>query len=110
MVIKWNEAEEKTLTAFYGGKDALRARMHVDENNKILRGKLIPGASIGEHRHENTSEIIFVLSGQGRMLCDGKEELLFAGDCHYCPKGSTHAFENVGAEDLLFYAVVPTHA
>ena len=109
MIIKFDEIEKKELQAFHGGEGALIAYMFADEKNKILRGKLVPGASIGEHRHENTSEIIFILQGRGRIVCEGKEEDVFVGDCHYCPKGSTHAFENVGEEDLIFYAVVPKH-
>ena len=107
MIIKFNEIEEKELKAFYGGEGALSAHMFVDEKNKILRGKLVPGASIGLHRHETSSEIIFILSGKGATLCDGVEERLFAGDCHYCPKNSEHGLRNVGDEDLVFYAVVP---
>jgi mannose-6-phosphate isomerase-like protein (cupin superfamily) len=107
MIIKFDEIKETELTAFYGGEGALIANMFVDENNKILRGKLVPGASVGVHRHIPSSEIIFILSGKGKSICDGKEELLFAGDCHYCPKGSEHCLINVGEEDLLFYAVVP---
>ena len=107
MIIKFNGIEERNLKAFYGGEGALIANMFVDEKNKILRGKLVPGASVGVHRHIPSSEIIFILSGKGKSICDGKEELLFAGDCHYCPKGSEHCLINVGEEDLLFYAVVP---
>ena len=109
MIIKFDEIKEKELQAFHGGEGALIANMFVDEKNKILRGKLIPGASVGVHRHVPSSEIIFILSGKGKSICDGKEELLFAGDCHYCPKGSEHCLINVGEEDLLFYAVVPQH-
>ena len=107
MIIKFDEIKEKELQAFHGGEGALSANMFVDEKNKILRGKLIPGTSVGVHRHVPSSEIIFILSGKGKSICDGKEELLFAGDCHYCPKGSEHCLINVGEEDLLFYAVVP---
>ena len=107
MIIKFDEIKEKELQAFHGGEGALRANMFVDEKNKILRGKLVPGATVGMHRHIPSSEIIFILSGKGKSICDGKEELLFAGDCHYCPKGSEHCLINVGEEDLLFYAVVP---
>ena len=107
MIIKFNDMEEKELKAFYGGEGALNAKMFVDERNKILRGRLTPGSSIGAHKHEPTSEIIFILSGQAKSICDGKEERLFAGDCHYCPKGSEHCLINVGEEDLCFYAVVP---
>lgn len=107
MIIKFNEMEEKKLQSFYGGDGALIANMFVDDKNKILRGKLVPGATIGLHRHEPTSEIIFITAGKGKSVCDGKEEILSAGDCHYCPKGSEHCLINVGDDDLCFYAVVP---
>ena len=107
MVIRFNEMEEVELKAFQGGMYALNAKIYTDGQNKILQGKLVPGASVGVHRHETSSEIIFILKGRGKSLCDGKEELLVAGDCHYCPKGSEHCLINDGEEDLLFYAVVP---
>ena len=109
MIIKFDEIKETELQAFHGGEGALIANMFADEKNKILRGKLPPGATVGMHRHIPSSEIIFILSGKGKSICDGKEELLFAGDCHYCPKGSEHCLINVGDEDLFFYAVVPQH-
>ncbi|MBQ8374500.1 MAG: cupin domain-containing protein [Clostridia bacterium] len=107
MIIKFNEIKATELKAFYGGEGALIANMYVDEKNKILRGKLVPGATIGLHRHVPSSEIIFILSGKGKAICDGAEEFLFAGDCHYCPQGSEHSLINIGDEELCFYAVVP---
>ena len=65
------------------------------------------GASIGMHTHHGNCEIIFVLEGSGKMLYDGGEERLNAGDCHYCPENHTHSFVNDGDCDLVFYAVVP---
>ena len=47
MLIKFDEIQEKELPAFYGGEGVFRANMHVDEQNKILRGRLEKGASIG---------------------------------------------------------------
>lgn len=107
MLIKFEEMNTTHLTNFYGGDKELSAKMYRDECNKILKGTLIPGANIGLHRHETSSEIIFVLSGEGSVLCDGKIELLKVGDCHYCKKGSEHSLRNDGAENLVFYAVVP---
>ncbi len=107
MKIQFDEIQETQLKEFYGGNGAFVANMFVDEKNKILRGKLVPGSSIGLHTHVPSSEIIFVYSGRGKMICDGETELLGAGDCHYCPKGSEHTFINIGEEDLCFYAVVP---
>lgn len=54
-----------------------------DGLNCILHGRLEPGCSIGLHRYETSSEIIFILSGRGRAIIDGREELLALGDCHY---------------------------
>ena len=107
MLIKLNEMEEKELKAFYGGEGALCAKLYTDGMNKILRGRLAVGSTVGLHTHETSAEIIFILSGKGKAICDGKEEFLSAGDCHYCPKGSEHCLINTGDEDLIFYAVVP---
>ena len=107
MIIKFDELEETQLKAFYGGNDTLRAQMFKDEKNKILRGVLVPSASIGRHRHETSAEIIFALSGTGKVFCDGKEDFLTSGNCHYCPKGSEHSLACVGDEPFVFYAVVP---
>ena len=107
MILKLDEMEEKNLPNFQGGENTFYAHMYVDESNKILKGRLPKGASIGLHRHVPTSETIFILSGKGTAICDGQEEKLEAGDCHYCPKGSEHTLRNFDEEDLVFYAVVP---
>ena len=107
MKIQFNALPVKKLEHFYGGEGALHANMHVDERNKILYGRLAVGASIGYHQHETSSEIIYILSGTGKTVTDGVEEILTAGDCHYCEKGHFHSLANAGDQDLIFFAVVP---
>lgn len=107
MLIKFDKTEEQILNNFKGGQKSTSARMYVDNLNKIMKGKLQPGASIGLHTHDTSSEIIFILSGNGKVLYDGKYEAVSAGDCHYCPKQHSHSLINDGNEDLIFYAVVP---
>ncbi len=107
MMIKFDEIQEMELKSFQGGEGALYARSFMDERNRILRGRLVPGATIGYHCHATSSEVIFILSGEGKALIDGREERLKAGDCHYCPKGSSHALVNDSDGELRFYAVVP---
>jgi len=107
--LNFAEIEEKALPHFKGGEKELNARMIVDKNNKILLGRLVPGASVGEHRHEKSSEIIYGLSGRGHIFCDGEKELLIPGVACYCPEGSVHTVINDGTEDLTFFAVVPEH-
>lgn len=106
-MLDFQNMDDTVLEHFCGGDGALVAKMFVDERNKILKGTLAPGSSIGVHCHETSSEMVFVLSGEGTMLYDGGEETLTFGTCHYCEKGHSHSLRNNGDEDLVFYAVVP---
>lgn len=106
-MIKFDSIEEKTLAAFKGGEGALNAKMLTDELNKILMGRLEPGSSIGLHTHEDSSEIMYFISGCGKVIHNGAEECIVAGDCHYCKKGESHTVINDGDADLTFFAVVP---
>jgi len=94
---------------FKGGEKEYKANMFVDENNKIMLGHLESGASIGYHMHEDNSEIIYLLQGEGHVLYDDGEEILHPGQVHYCPKGHSHSLINRGKETLVFVAVVPEH-
>lgn len=107
MLIQFDLMENTVLPNFYGGDGEMVAKMFRDGQNKILKGTLAPGCNIGLHRHETSSEIIFILSGEGNVVFDDHSEPLLAGDCHYCPKGHEHALRNDGNVDLVFYAVVP---
>ena len=53
--------------------------------------------------------MIFILSGAGKVLCDGEYEPLSAGSVHYCPKGHAHSLINDGDEDLEILAMIPNH-
>ena len=106
-MIKFNDVEEKALKAFKGGEGALNAKMLADDLCKILMGRLEPGSSIGLHTHEDSSEIMYFISGAGKVIHNGTEEAILPGDCHYCKKGESHTVINNSYEDLIFFAVVP---
>ena len=46
MIIDFDKIELKVLENFRGGEKATEAHMFTDDNNIMLMGKLIPGASI----------------------------------------------------------------
>lgn len=106
MIFDLKNEKAEALPNFKGGEKYLDAKMHYDGVNRILHGRLIPGATIGLHTHETDSEMIYFLSGRGYMLFDGKKEEVEAGMCHYCPKGHTHCMINDSDGDLVFFAVV----
>ncbi|MGN1158655.1 MAG: cupin domain-containing protein [Lachnospiraceae bacterium] len=106
MMIDFKNMEETILPGFKGGEKEYRAKMFADEQNRIMHGRLIPGASIGLHTHEDGSEIIYILEGEGKAIYDGAEERVYPGSCHYCPKGHSHTLINDTDADLIFFAVV----
>ena len=109
MLIDFSTIHEVKIPGFYGGEGVTAARMYADRHGKIMSGALEPGASIGLHAHEGSSEIVYILSGTGRALYDGGTERLATGVCHACPPGHTHSLINDGAEPLVFFAAVPEH-
>lgn len=108
MIIRLEELPLSHLPAFKGGEKELAAHMFFDGTNRIFRGCLVPGASIGFHTHSDSAEVIYVFSGSGVLLEDGTEKPVSAGDCLYCPKDASHSLINpsASAEDLVFLAVV----
>lgn len=107
MLIDFSKMEEQVIPQFLGGEGTFRTRMRVDELGKIMRAALEPGASIGLHTHETSSEMIYILEGKGKVLYDGEYISLAAGSCHYCPKGHSHSLINDSDALLTFFAVVP---
>ena len=67
MILNFKEMELKVIPNFNGGEKEFRANIYQDEHNKIVNGRLIPGASIGWHCHDTSSETIFILSGKGKL-------------------------------------------
>lgn len=83
------------------------AHMFADPLCRIMRGRLESGAGIGLRTHEDSCEIVYCFSGSGKAICDGVEEHISAGVCHYCPKGRSHTVINDGTEKMQFLAIVP---
>lgn len=106
MLIDFYEIKEITIPGMNGGTGMMSAKMFIDEQCKIISTKIHFGGSIGLHKHETSDDINYVLSGKGKAVCDGKEELLRAGVCHICKKGSEHSITNTGSDDLILLTVV----
>ena len=112
MIIKFDESNHTVLPAFKGGQKEFSAHMFFDGTNRVFKGILVPGASIGFHKHEGNCEVIFILDGKGCVIeqepdSEQTSREVSAGDCLYCPDGHSHSLMNTSAEgDLVFYAVV----
>lgn len=106
MLIDFKNITETVIPNFKGGEKETAAKMFFDGAVRIMRGRLIPGASIGLHTHETNSEVLLITGGNGKVLYAGEYIKLTEGDCHYCAKGCTHSLINDSDADLTFFAVV----
>ena len=71
MLIRFDELEPSVVSHMKGGEGEARLQLVQDMDNKIMRSVLAPGASIGLHTHETSSEVMYFLSGTGKVLYDG---------------------------------------
>lgn len=107
MIIDFSKIEETVMPEFKGGKNNTYGRTSFDGMNKVMLGRLDPGGSVGFHKHETSSEIIYVLKGVADFLYDDTTETVPAGCAQYCPKGHSHSMINNQDEMLEFLAIVP---
>lgn len=106
MLLNFNEMKEITVPGMNNGAGTMTAKMYMDEQGEIIPCAIHVGGSIGLHKHETSDDISYVLSGNGKAICDGQEEILEAGTCHICKKGSEHSIINTGSEDLMLLTLV----
>ena len=87
MIIDFSKMDVTVLPNFKGGEKEFAANMFFDGTNRIFKGRLVPGASIGVHTHEDSCEVIFILEGSGTILeiepgsSEEKVSPVSAGDC-----------------------------
>ena len=106
MLINFNDIKEITVPGMNNGSGTMSAKMYMDVHGKIIPCSIHPGGSIGMHRHETSDDINYIISGTGKAVCDGKEEILIPGTCQICKKGSEHNIANTGNEDLVKLTIV----
>ncbi|WP_295219156.1 cupin domain-containing protein [Ruminococcus sp.] len=106
MLIDFNTMKKITVSGMNNGTGSMTAKMYLDEQGKIIPCTIHSGGSIGLHQHKTSDDINYILSGTGKSICDGKEELLSAGCCHICKKGSEHSIINTGEDDLVLLTIV----
>ncbi len=58
------------------------------------------------HRLRTSSEVYYILAGEGRMHIGDEEAPVAAGQVIYIPPGAVQWIENTGAEDLVFLCIV----
>lgn len=106
MLIDFNKVKEVRVPGMNNGTGEMTAKMYMSSNGKIIPCSIHPSGSIGIHKHDTSDDINYILSGTGKAVCDGQEEILTAGCCHVCKNGSEHSIINTGDNDLVMLTIV----
>jgi len=93
-----------------GDNTILREMLHPDKAELKLKYSLAhatlkPGKISYPHALK-TSEVYFILSGQGEMHIDDESSLVTVGDTIYIPPHAKQYIKNIGTEDLKFICIV----
>lgn len=97
--------------AFAAGDNCtLREILHPDKEELALRYSLAhavvaPGQTTWLHSLR-TSEVYYILSGQGSMHIDGASRPVVPGDTVYIPPKAKQQITNTGGADLVFLCIV----
>ncbi len=78
----------------------------LDMGYSIAHARLGPGEASKSHRLKTSSEVYFILEGQGRMKIDGESADVRSGQAIYIPPGSNQLIENMGDYSLTFLCIV----
>ena len=68
---------------------------------QLAQARIPPGARLTPHAHRDMHEIFIVLSGHGRLHCDGSTYTISPGACIQIAPGEVHAFENDDDGELV---------
>ncbi len=93
-VDKWNPGQDGPLS-----EKALRQKLE-QRGYRVTRYVYPPETSFPEHTH-SIDKIDGVLSGRFRMILEGQEVILEAGDCLAVPRGAVHSAEVLGDEPVV---------
>jgi len=88
-----------------------RRVLHTGERTQVVAMALPPGVDIGSETHSHVEQLLFVQSGHGKAVLDGKTEPLGPGDAIVVPAGTKHNVINTGRVPLKLFTVYspPNH-
>jgi len=83
---------------------------HTDGSHAIFEDIVMSGVGPGRHVHHNQDETFFFLEGEFIAEVAGEMFEFKPGDIAFVPKGTVHAFKNVGnTPGRLRYVFSPAH-
>jgi mannose-6-phosphate isomerase-like protein (cupin superfamily) len=93
-----------------GDNTILRELLHPDKQPLDLRYSLahatLPVGKTSQPHSLTTSEVYYILRGQGEMHIDDETQIVEPGDAVYIPPNTRQFIRNCGVEPLVFICIV----
>ncbi|WP_272061358.1 cupin domain-containing protein [Oscillatoria sp. CS-180] len=93
-----------------GDNTQLRELLHPDKQPIDLRYSLahaiVPVGQTSVDHSLTTSEVYYILSGQGKMHINDETQAVGPGDAIYIPPNARQFIQNIGTEPLVFVCIV----
>ncbi|MEL6353369.1 MAG: cupin domain-containing protein [Cyanobacteria bacterium J06627_28] len=106
LVRKLQDCEEFTA----GDRTQLRELLHPDKQSISLRYSLahatLAVGEISDPHALKTSEVYYILAGEGDMHIDNETQRVGPGDAVYIPPNARQYIHSCGSEPLVFLAIV----
>jgi mannose-6-phosphate isomerase-like protein (cupin superfamily) len=99
MSYKTNILEETSSNSFF------RKVLYTGNKTQLVVMHLNPGEEIGEEVHAHVEQVLFNMSGRGKVLLDGVESDFLQGEVVIVSPGVKHNFINIGNEVLKIYTI-----
>lgn len=102
--------EEGRLKLLNGGRETTRIKVTADQTGGLLslmEMDVAPGFGNIPHAHGGEDEAFYIASGEFRFVNGAGTFDAGQGDFVYIPRGTRHAFKNLGSETgtlMVFYA------
>jgi mannose-6-phosphate isomerase-like protein (cupin superfamily) len=114
MLIHRKEMKVEQKTKMRDGDGTITLTHFIDETNEtnlrlIAEITVPPGASIGDHSHDDETEYFIFVSGTGVVFDEGVEKPVAPGDTLVTGHGAAHSVKNTGAVPLIFHAIIVTY-
>lgn len=95
-VERWDEERDGPFS-----EEALRDKLE-ERGYRVSRYVYPPGTRFSDHTH-GMRKVDAVVSGRFRLVLEGEEAVLEAGDCIVVPEGAVHSAEVVGDEPVVSF-------
>jgi mannose-6-phosphate isomerase-like protein (cupin superfamily) len=87
----------------------IREYLHTQQQS-LAEATLAPGQATRRHYHGRSEEIYLLLDGGGRLVIDGEEAAVAAGDAVLIPAGAWHELVAGAAGARLLCCCVPPYS